>query len=214
MKKNLKFKKVIKLRSEQDNLRVKALKKGVDLISPETIFLSKDTTFGKNVKIEPYVVIGLKVKIGNNVTIKSFSHLEGAKLEKNVTVGPYARIRPGSHFLPGSKVGNFVETKNSKIKSKSKINHLSYIGDTEVGENSNIGAGTITCNYDGVKKNKTKIKKNVFIGSNSSLVAPIIIEDNSVIGAGSVITKNVEKNSLALTRSPQMTKRNYKRKKK
>tara|TARA_Y100000817_G_scaffold309673_1_gene299174 strand:- start:2215 stop:2859 length:645 start_codon:yes stop_codon:yes gene_type:complete len=214
MKKNLKFKKVIKLRSEQDNLRVKALKKGVDLIAPETIFLSKDTTFGKNVKIEPYVVIGLKVKIGNNVTIKSFSHLEGAKLEKNVTVGPYARIRPGSHFLPGSKVGNFVETKNSKIKSKSKINHLSYIGDTEVGENSNIGAGTITCNYDGVKKNKTKIKKNVFIGSNSSLVAPIIIENNSVIGAGSVITKNVEKNSLALTRSPQMTKRNYKRKKK
>ena len=214
MKKNLKFKKVIKLRSEQDNLRVKALKKGVDLIAPETIFLSKDTTFGKNVKIEPYVVIGSKVKIGNNVIIKSFSHLEGAKLEKNVTVGPYARIRPGSHFLPGSKVGNFVETKNSKIKSKSKINHLSYIGDTEVGENSNIGAGTITCNYDGVKKNKTKIKKNVFIGSNSSLVAPIIIENNSVIGAGSVITKNVEKNSLALTRSPQMTKRNYKRKKK
>jgi len=214
MKKNLKLKRAIKARSEQDSLRFKALNRGVDLIAPETIFLSKDTKFGKNVKIEPYVVIGSKVKIGNNVIIKSFSHLEGAKLEKNVTVGPYARIRPGSHFLQGSKVGNFVETKNSKIKSKSKINHLSYIGDTEVGENSNIGAGTITCNYDGVKKNKTKIKKNVFIGSNSSLVAPIIIENNSVIGAGSVITKNVEKNSLALTRSPQMTKRNYKRKKK
>ena len=208
MKTNLKVKKAIKLRSEQDKLRIKALKKGVELIAPETIFLSKDTTFGKNVKIEPYVVIGLKVKIGNNVIIKSFSHLEGAKLEKNVTVGPYARIRPGSHFLPGSKAGNFVETKNSKIKSKSKVNHLSYIGDTE------IGAGTITCNYDGIKKNKTKIKKNVFVGSNSSLVAPSLIEEKSVIGAGSVITKNIKKNSLALTRSPQITKKNYKRKKK
>jgi len=166
MNTNLQLKKAIKQRSEQDKLRIKALNKGVELIAPETIFLSKDTIFGKNVKIEPYVVIGSKVKIGNNVTIKSFSHLEGARLEKNVTVGPYARIRPGSHFLPGSKIGNFVETKNSKIKSKSKVNHLSYIGDTEVGENSNIGAGTITCNYDGIKKNKTKIKKSVFVGSN------------------------------------------------
>ena len=214
MNTNFKLKKAIKQRSEQDKLRIKALNKGVELIAPETIFLSKDTTFGKNVKIEPYVVIGSKVKIGNNVTIKSFSHLEGAKLEKNVTVGPYARIRPGSHFLPGSKVGNFVETKNSKIKSKSKVNHLSYIGDTEIGENSNIGAGTITCNYDGIKKNKTKIKKNVFVGSNTSLVAPLIIEENSVIGAGSVITKNVKKNSLALTRSSQISKKNYKRRKK
>ena len=214
MRTNLKLKKAIKLRSEQDNLRIKALNQCVELIAPETILLSKDTTFGKNVKIEPYVVIGSKVKIGNNVTIKSFSHLEGAKLEKNVTVGPYARIRPGSHFLSGSKVGNFVETKNSKIKSKSKVNHLSYIGDTEVGENSNIGAGTITFNYDGIKKNITKIKKNVFVGSNSSLVAPLVIEENSVVGAGSVITKNITKNSLALTRSPQITKKNYKRKKK
>ena len=213
MKTNLKLKKAIKLRSEQDNLRIKALNKGVELIAPETIFLSKDTTFGKNVKIEPYVVIGSKVKIGNNVTIKSFSHLEGAKLEKNVTVGPYARIRPGSHFLPGSKAGNFVETKNSKIKSKSKVNHLSYIGDTEVGENSNIGAGTITCNYDGIKKNKTIIKNNVFVGSNSSIVAPITINENSIIGAGSVITKNVKKKSLALTRSSQVEIKNYKRKK-
>ena len=210
---NLKLKKAIKLRSDQDNLRIKAMKKGVELIAPETIFLSSDTTFGKNVKIEPYVVIGSKVRIGNNVTIKSFSHLEGAKLEKNVTVGPYARIRPGSHFLAGSKIGNFVETKNSKIKSHSKVNHLSYIGDTEIGENSNIGAGTITCNYDGFKKNKTKIKKNVFIGSNSSLVAPLVIEENSVVGAGSVITKNIKKNSLALTRSSQISKKNYKRKK-
>ena len=214
MSANLKHKKAIKLRSEQDNLRIKALNQGVELIAPETIFLSKDTTFGKNVKIEPYVVIGSKVKIGNNVTIKSFSHLEGAKLEKNVTVGPYARIRPGSHFLPGSKVGNFVETKNSKIKSKSKVNHLSYIGDTEVGENSNIGAGTITCNYDGKRKNKTKISDKVFIGSNSSLVAPIKIDKNSVVGAGSVITKNVKKNSLAISRSDQKVINNYKRKKK
>ena len=214
MKTNIKLKKAIKLRSDQDKLRVKALSKGVELTAPETIFLSPDTIFGKNVKIEPYVVIGSKVKIGNNVTIKSFSHLEGAKLEKNVTVGPYARIRPGSHFLAGSKVGNFVETKNSKIKSKSKINHLSYIGDAEVGENSNIGAGTITCNYDGFRKNKTKIKSNVFIGSNSSLVAPLTIEENSVIGAGSIITKNVKKNTLALTRSPQISKKNYKRRKK
>tara|TARA_Y200000002_G_C22522043_1_gene595965 strand:+ start:254 stop:898 length:645 start_codon:yes stop_codon:yes gene_type:complete len=214
METNLKLKKAIKLRSDQDKLRVKALSKGVELTAPETIFLSPDTIFGKNVKIEPYVVIGSKVKIGNNVTIKSFSHLEGAKLERNVTVGPYARIRPGSHFLAGSKVGNFVETKNSKIKSKSKINHLSYIGDAEVGENSNIGAGTITCNYDGFRKNKTKIKSNVFIGSNSSLVAPLTIEENSVIGAGSIITKNVKKNTLALTRSPQISKKNYKRRKK
>jgi len=214
MNTNLKLKKAIKLRSDQDKLRIKALNKGVELVAPETIFLSKDTIFGKNVKIEPYVVIGAKVKIGNNVIIKSFSHLEGAKLEKNVTVGPYARIRPGSHFLAGSKVGNFVETKNSKIKSHSKINHLSYIGDAEIGENSNIGAGTITCNYDGVRKNKTKIKKNVFVGSNSSLVAPLTIEDNSVVGAGSVITKNIKKNSLSLTRAPQLFKKNYNRKKK
>ena len=214
MNKNIQLKKAIKQRSEQDKLRIKALNKGVELIAPETIFLSKDTTFGKNVKIEPYVVIGSKVKIGNNVTIKSFSHLEGARLEKNVTIGPYARIRPGSHLLPGSKVGNFVETKNSKIKSKSKVNHLSYIGDTEVGENSNIGAGTITCNYDGIKKHKTKIKSNVFVGSNSCLVAPLTIEENSVIGAGSVITKNIKRNSLALTRSPQISKKYNKRKKK
>ena len=214
MNTNIQLKKAIKQRSEQDKLRIKALNKGVELIAPETIFLSKDTTFGKNVKIEPYVVIGSKVKIGNNVTIKSFSYLEGARLEKNVTVGPYARIRPGSHLLPGSKVGNFVETKNSKIKSKSKVNHLSYIGDTEVGENSNIGAGTITCNYDGIKKHKTKIKRNVFVGSNSSLVAPLTIEENSVIGAGSVITKNIKRNSLALTRSPQISKKYNKRKKK
>ena len=214
MKTNIKFKKVNNFFLNQERLRNKSILRGVNLIAPETTFLSDDTIFGRNVMIEPYVVIGKKVKIGNNVIIKSFSHLEGAIIENDVIVGPYARLRSGTKLLKGSKVGNFVETKNSKIKSNSKINHLSYIGDTEVGKNSNIGAGTITCNYDGVKKNKTKILDNVFIGSNSSLVAPIKINKNSVIGAGSVITKNVKKNSLSLTRAKQIEIKNYKRKKK
>ena len=183
------------------------------MTGPETIFFSKDTKIGKNVTIEPYVVIGPKVKIGNNVRIYSFSHLENSKIENNVDIGPYARLRPGTVLQKGSKVGNFVEIKKSQIGKKSKINHLSYIGDTTIGNLVNIGAGTITCNYDGVKKSKTKIKNNVFIGSNSSLVAPIIINENSMVGAGSVITKNVRKNSLALTRSLQVEKKNYKRKK-
>ena len=214
MKTNLKLKKAIKLRSEQDNLRIKALNKGVELTAPETIFLSKDTTFGKNVKIEPYVVIGSKVKIGNNVTIKSFSHLEGAKLERNVTVGPYARIRPGSHFLPGSKVGNFVEIKNSKIGSHSKANHLSYLGDANIGINVNVGAGTITCNYDGVAKHKTIIEDNVFIGSNTELVAPLKIDTGSTVAAGSTITKDVAPNSLAISRNEQKQINRWRRSKK
>ena len=214
MNTNSKFKKAVTYKVIQERLRKKALKSGVDLIAPETIFLSKDTKFGKNVTINPYVVIGKKVRIGNNVEILSFSHIEGAKIENKVTIGPYARIREGTHLMPGVKIGNFVETKKSKIKSKSKVNHLSYIGDSEIGKNTNIGAGTITCNYDGIKKNKTKIKKNVFIGSNSSLVAPLVIEENAIVGAGSVITKNIQKKSLALTRSPQISIKNYKRKKK
>ena len=214
MNTNTKINKAKSYRLIQEGLRNKALLKGVNLIAPETIFLSKDTKFGKNITIEPYVVIGPKVKIGNNVVIKSFSHIEGAKIEKNVMVGPYARIRPGTNLKSGSKVGNFVETKNSKISSNSKISHLSYIGDTEIGKNSNIGAGTITCNYDGVRKNKTSISDNVFIGSNSSLVAPLKIEKNSVIGAGSVITRNVKKKSLAITRANQIEVKNYKRKRK
>ena len=169
------------------------------MIGPETIFFSKDTKIGRNVTIEPYVVIGLKVKVGNNVTIKSFSHLENCKIENKVEIGPYARIRPGSILKKGSKVGNFVEVKKSTLGNKSKVNHLAYIGDSFIGKSVNIGAGTITCNYDGIKKSKTKIKNNVFIGSNSSLVAPLTIEEDSVIGAGSVITKNVKK-SLALTK--------------
>ena len=197
----------------QENLRKKFAKQGVKMIAPDTVFFSKDTKIGKNVSIDPYVVIGKKVKIQNNVKIFSFSHLENVKIENNVHVGPYARLRPGTILKSGSRVGNFVEVKKSTIGKKSKVNHLSYIGDSFIGNSANIGAGTITCNYDGVKKNKTKIKDNVFIGSNSSLVAPITINKNSTIGAGSVITKNVKKNSLTLTRSPQIEIKNYKRKK-
>ena len=198
----------------QNKLRNKFLKSGVRMLGPETIFFSKDTKIGKNVTIEPYVVFGLKVKIGNNVTIKSFSHLENCKVENKVEVGPYARIRPDTVLKEGSKIGNFVEIKKSTIGKESKVNHLSYIGDSEIGKSVNIGAGTITCNYDGVKKNKTKIKDKVFIGSNTSLIAPLTINKESIVGAGSVITKNVKKKSLALTRSTQTEIKNYKRKKK
>ncbi len=198
----------------QNKLRNKFLKLGVQMRGPETIFFSKDTKIGKNVIIEPYVVFGLKVKIGNNVTIKSFSHLENCRVENKVDIGPYARLRPGAILKEGSKIGNFVEIKKSIIGKRSKVNHLAYIGDSEVGKSVNIGAGTITCNYDGIKKSKTKIKDNVFVGSNTSLVAPIIVEENSIIGAGSVITKKVRKKTLALTRSSQIEIRNYKRKKK
>ena len=198
----------------QENLRKKFIKKGVKMIAPETVFFSKDTKIGRNVSIEPYVVIGKKVKIYNNVTIHSFSHLENAKIENNVTIGPYARLRPGTVLRTGAKVGNFVEIKKSIVGKKSKVNHLSYVGDTNIGESVNIGAGTITCNYDGVNKNNTKIKDKVFIGSNSSLVAPVTINKYSIVGAGSVITKDVKAKSLALTRSPQFEVKNYKRKKK
>ena len=184
------------------------------MIGPETIYFSKDTKIGKNVVIEPYVVFGTKVKIGNNVTIKSFSHLENCRIENKVDIGPYARIRPGVTLKEGSKIGNFVEIKKSIIGKNSKINHLSYIGDSDIGKSVNIGAGTITCNYDGVRKSKTKIKDKVFVGSNSSLVAPLTIEDGSVVGAGSVITKKVRKKSLALTRTSQIEVKNYKRKSK
>ena len=206
--------KQLNLKNLQNELRKKFLNSGVKMIGPETIFFSKDTKIGKNVIIEPYVVFGLKVKIGNNVIIKSFSHLENCKVENKVEIGPYARIRPGSILKKGSRVGNFVEIKKSTLGKKSKANHLTYIGDSDIGNSVNIGAGTITCNYDGVKKNKTRIKNNVFIGSNSSLVAPITIEDGSIVGAGSVITKNVKKKSLALTRSAQIEDKNYKRNKK
>ena len=196
----------------QNSLRVKFLKSKVNMIAPETIYFSKDTKIGKNVTIEPYVVIGSKVKIGNNVIIKSFSHLENCKIENKVEIGPYARIRPGTTLKEGSKIGNFVEIKKSTLGKKSKVNHLTYIGDTSIGKSVNVGAGTITCNYDGIKKYKTRIQDNVFIGSNSSLVAPITLAENSIVGAGSVITRNVSKKSLALTRSQQLEVKNYKRK--
>ena len=198
----------------QDTLRKKFLKSGVKMSGPETIFFSNDTKIGKRVIIEPYVVIGSKVKIGNNVVIKSFSHLENCKIENSVEIGPYARIRPGTTLKKGSKVGNFVEIKKSTLGQKSKANHLSYIGDSTIGKSVNVGAGTITCNYDGIKKNKTIIKDYAFIGSNSALVAPITIGKNSVVGAGSVITKNVNNKALALTRTLQSEIKDYKRKKK
>ena len=196
----------------QNKLRDKFLKKGVKMKGPETVFFSKDTKIGKNVEIEPYVVFADKVKIGNNVKILSFSHLEGVKIDNDVSVGPYARLRSGTKIKSGSKIGNFVEIKKSTINKNSKVNHLSYIGDALVGKEVNIGAGTITCNYDGRKKSKTNIKDKVFVGSNTSLVAPVTLNEKSVIGAGSVITKNVSKGSLALTRSNQKEKKNYKRK--
>ena len=201
-----------KLEKLQKKLRNNFIKKGVKMIAPETVFFSNDTKIGKKVVIEPYVVISKKVKIGNNVTISSFSHLEGVKIDNNVKIGPYARIRPGVIIKSGSKIGNFVEVKKSKIGKNSKVNHLQYIGDSSIGKNVNIGAGTITCNYDGVKKYKTRIKDKVFIGSNSSLVAPVTINENSIVGAGSVITKNVLKNSLALERTKQVEIKNYKKK--
>ena len=206
--------KQLNLNKLQNSLRVKFLKSKVNMIAPETIYFSKDTKIGKNVTIEPYVVIGSKVKIGNNVIIKSFSHLENCKIENKVEIGPYARIRPGTTLKEGSKIGNFVEIKKSTLGKKSKVNHLTYIGDTSIGKSVNVGAGTITCNYDGIKKYKTRIKDNVFIGSNSSLVAPITLAENSIVGAGSVNTRNVYKKSLALTRSQQVEIKNYKRKSK
>jgi UDP-N-acetylglucosamine diphosphorylase/glucosamine-1-phosphate N-acetyltransferase len=199
-------------KKNQQSLRNKAMSMGVTLKAPETVFLSKDTKFGKNVIINPYVVIGKKTKIGNNVEILPFTHIENATLESNVSVGPFSRIRPGSYLSKGSRVGNFVEVKKSRVGKNSKINHLSYIGDSSIGNNVNIGAGTITCNYDGKNKHKTKISDGAFIGSNTSLVAPVKIGKKSIVGAGSTITKNVKNNSLALTRSDQIEIKNYRKK--
>ena len=196
----------------QEKLRNKAMKMGVTLKSPETVFLSNDTKYGKNIVINAYVVIGKKTKIGNNVEILSFSLIENAILGDNVSIGPFSRIRPGTYLSKGSRVGNFVEVKKSKVGKNTKINHLSYIGDATIGKNVNIGAGTITCNYDGRKKNKTKISDGAFIGSNTALVAPIKIGKKTVVGAGSTLTKNVKNKSLSLTRSKQIEVKNYKRK--
>ena len=162
--------------------------------------------------IEPYVVFGSKVKIGNNVTIKSFSHLENCKVENKVDIGPYARIRPGAILKEGSKVGNFVEIKKSKIKNNSKIPHLSYVGDTEMGSDVNIGAGSITCNYDGFDKHKTLIGDNVFIGSDTMMIAPIKIGKGATTGAGTILSGDLDDNSLGITRIKQKNIPNWKRK--
>jgi len=196
----------------QEKLRNHAMKMGVTLRAPETIFLSKDTKFGKNVVLNPYVIIGKKTKIGNNVEILPFTHIENSTLHDNVNVGPFARVRPGSFLSKGSRIGNFVEVKKSKVGKNTKINHLSYVGDAVIGKNVNIGAGTITCNYDGKRKNKTKILDGAFIGSNTSLVAPIKIGKKVVVGAGSTLTKNVKDKSLAIARSKQIEIKKYKKK--
>ena len=207
-----KKKKALIEKYNQEKLRNHAMKIGVTLISPETVFLSNDTKFGKNVVINPYVVIGKKTKIGNNVEILPFTHIENAILESHVNVGPFSRIRPGSFLSKGSRIGNFVEVKKSKLGKNSKVNHLSYVGDATIGKNVNIGAGTITCNYDGKRKNKTKILDGAFIGSNTSLIAPIKIGKKAVVGAGSALSKNVKDKSLSLTRATQVVIKNYKRK--
>ena len=196
----------------QNILREKAMKNGVTLISPETVFFSIDTKISKDVKIGPNVVFGPRVKIGEGVRIEAFCHLEGVTINKNCTIGPFARLRPGTILEESSKIGNFVEVKKSKIKKGAKVNHLSYVGDADVGSNVNIGAGVITCNYDGVNKNKTTIGNNSFVGSNVSLVAPLKVGSNALIGAGSVITKDVSNNMLAVERNKQVTikKRNKK----
>ena len=207
-----KKKKALIEKYNQEKLRNHAMKIGVTLISPETVFLSNDTKFGKNVVINPYVVIGKKTKIGNNVEILPFTHIENAILESNVNVGPFSRIRPGSFLSKGSSIGNFVEVKKSKLGKNSKVNHLSYVGDATIGKNVNIGAGTITCNYDGKRKNKTKILDGAFIGSNTSLIAPIKIGKKAVVGAGSALSQNVKDKSLSFTRARQVVIKNYKRK--
>ena len=197
----------------QNKIRDRFIKQGVKMVAPDTVFFSNDTKIGKNVTIEPYVVFGRKVKIKNNVKILSFTHLEDVRVENGSSVGPFARLRPGTVLEKNTKIGNFVEVKKSRVGKNSKVSHLSYVGDTIIGKSSNIGAGTITCNYDGIKKNRTIIKDNVFIGSNTSLIAPVKINKNSIVGAGSVITKNVKEKTLALSRPKQLEIKNYKRKK-
>ena len=187
----------------QARLRKAALEAGVTMVAPETVFLAADTTFGKDVTIEPFVVIGPGVSIADGAVIHSFSHLVQASIGKKASVGPYARLRPGTSLGEGAKIGNFVETKAAILEAGVKVNHLSYIGDTHVGEGANIGAGTITCNYDGFGKYKTTIGAGAFVGSNSSLVAPVKIGSGAYIGSGSVITREVPDDALAVERSQQ-----------
>jgi bifunctional UDP-N-acetylglucosamine pyrophosphorylase / glucosamine-1-phosphate N-acetyltransferase len=187
----------------QARLRKAALEAGVTLIAPETVYLAADTTFGKDVTIEPFVVIGPGVSIADGAVIHSFSHIVQASIGKKASVGPYARLRPGTSLGEGARIGNFVETKAATLEAGVKVNHLSYVGDAHVGANANIGAGTITCNYDGFSKHKTEIGKNAFVGTNSSLVAPVKIGDGAYIGSGSVITRDVPDDAMAVERSQQ-----------
>ena len=191
----------------QDFLRNKAMINGAKLIAPETVFFNFDTKIGKDVVIHPNVIFGKNVNIEKSVEILSFSHIEDSVIKEGSVIGPFARLRGKAIIGPKSKIGNFVEIKNSKLKEQVKINHLSYVGDSEIGKSTNIGAGTITCNYDGKKKNKTKIGSNSFIGSNSSLIAPIKIGDNVTLAAGSVFNKNVPSNSLSIGRAHQVIKK-------
>jgi len=193
----------------QRRLREAALEAGVIMIAPETVFLSADTKFGKDVTIEPNVVFGPGVTVADGATIRAFSHLEGAHVGKGARVGPFARLRPGADLGEDVHIGNFVEVKAATIAAGAKANHLAYIGDSSVGEAANIGAGTITCNYDGAAKHRTEIGKGAFIGSNSALVAPVTIGDGAYIGSGSVVTKNVPADALAIGRGEQIIKEGW-----
>jgi bifunctional UDP-N-acetylglucosamine pyrophosphorylase / glucosamine-1-phosphate N-acetyltransferase len=193
----------------QKRLRDAALSSGVTMIAPETVFLHADTKFGKDVVVEPYVVFGEKVTVEDGAVIHAFSHLAGAHVGKGASVGPFARLRPGAQLGEGAHIGNFVEIKAAVIEAGAKANHLSYIGDAFVGANANVGAGTITCNYDGTDKHQTRIGKNAFIGSNSALVAPVEIGDGAYVGSGSVITENVPADALALGRARQVIKEGW-----
>ena len=194
----------------QNLIRKKAMMNGVKLVDPNSTFINYDTKFGKDVIVQPNVVFGNNVVVDSLVEIKSFSHIEECRIKKGSVIGPFARIRGGTIIGEKSKVGNFVEVKKSNISNKVKINHLSYVGDTEIGTSTNIGAGTITCNYDGTNKNKTKIGKNSFVGSNSTIIAPIKIGDNVTMGAGSVFNKNIPNNNLSIGRAYQINKKNKK----
>ena len=197
----------------QSRLKSQMMSKGVSFVAPETVFLSYDTKIGRDTTVHPHVVFGKGVYIGENCEIKSFSHIEGAKVGNGAIIGPHARLREGADIGNEARIGNFVEVKKSQIGKGSKVSHLSYVGDAEIGASTNIGAGTITCNYDGKDKHQTKIGDNSFVGTNSSLVAPVTIGSNAYVAAGSVITKDVPDNALGVGRAKQDNKENWSKKK-